>query len=167
MNKVQYFVFALEIILACSIAANVYFYSQYQSVKPSSTGQVAFTKEFGDVLVIGPNYSFSPPITMYRALTIALESDQWNASSLVNMTITISLNYMEFTNSSSQTGEQTISELTAPAQSYADLQVNSTVTYRYVWEIQVNRPSNFVLGYYGFYYVDAQTGILLPTPLIY
>jgi hypothetical protein len=104
---------------------------------------------------------------MYHALKIALESGGWNATSLENMTVTVSLNYMEFTNSSTSSGFQTLYEVTQPAQSYSDVQVNSTTTYRYIWGIEVNENRHITIPPYGLYYVDAQTGDIIPTgPLI-
>ncbi|MGA2680720.1 MAG: hypothetical protein ABSF44_02850 [Candidatus Bathyarchaeia archaeon] len=46
MNKVSYIVITLGIMLVCSVAINVYFYTQNQSIA-ASTAQVAFNKEFG------------------------------------------------------------------------------------------------------------------------
>ena len=68
MNK-TYFVIALEITLACSVALNVFLYAQYQTFKPSND-QVAFNSEYGSVLIVSSNFDFSPPITMYQALRI-------------------------------------------------------------------------------------------------
>jgi hypothetical protein len=162
MNKAAYFVIALEVILACSVALNVYFYTQYESAKPNND-EVAFNKEFGKVLIVSPNYDFSPPITMYHALKIALESGDWNATSIENMTVTVSLDYMEFTNSSTSSGYQTLYEVTQPAQNYSDVQVNSTTTYRYIWSVEVNENQHMTIPPYGLYYVDAQTGDIIPT----
>ncbi|MGA2386682.1 MAG: hypothetical protein ABSG33_09130 [Candidatus Bathyarchaeia archaeon] len=161
MDRTQYFTVALEIILACSVALNVYLYAQYQNAAPSSD-EVAFRNEFANVLVTAPSYDFSPPITMYHALKIALESDGWNATSLQNMTVTVSLEYMQFTNSSDSTGFQIINKVTQPPQSYADVQANSTTTYRYIWDITVNRSQGFFIPPPGLYYVDAQTGDIIP-----
>jgi len=162
MNKASYFVIALEIILACSVALNVYFYAQYESTKPSRDA-LAFKSEFGNVLIVGPNYDFSPPITMYHALKIALESDDWNATSLENMTVAVSLDHMEFTNSSISSSIQTLYEVTQPAQNYSDVQANSTTTYRYIWSIEVNENQHYTIPPYGLYYIDAQTGEIIPT----
>jgi hypothetical protein len=151
----------LAIILACSIETNVYFYTQYQSNAPSN-GETAFKSEFGNVFIVSPNYSFSPPITMYRALKIGLESDQWNATSLMNMTVTVAFDYMEFSNSSTFSGNQFMHEVTQPVKSYADVQVNSTTTYRYIWSISVTPDNGITIPPYGLYYVDAQTGQIIP-----
>ncbi len=162
MNKIRYIVIALAIMLACSVASNVYFFTQIQSGSPSAA-DAGFINEFGNVLIVSPNYSFSPPITMYHALKIALESDSWNATSLEKMVVTVSLQYMEFYNSSSSgIGSQTIYEVTSLPASFSDLQMNSTTTYRYVWEIQVSGTQFFSIPPPGFYLVDAQTGAILP-----
>jgi hypothetical protein len=47
--------------------------------------KIVFNYEYGDVNVTSPNYDFSPPVPIYRALRVAFESDGWNASSLCNM----------------------------------------------------------------------------------
>lgn len=166
MNKSSYFVIALEIILACSVALNVYLYAQYQSAAPNSA-EASFNREFGNPVVVSPSLSFSPPITMYEALGIALKSDDWNATFLQNMTITISLEYMEFTNSSNSTGFQTIKQVIQPQPSYTDEQVNATTTFRYIWDIIINRSQGFFIPPPGLYYVDAQTGKIIPHGILF
>ena len=104
---------------------------------------------------------------MYHALKIALDSDGWNATSLENMTVTVSLDYREFTNTSDSFGWQLISHVTQPAPSYADDQVNSTTTFRYVWDITVNPSQCVSFTPWGFFYVDAQTGAIIPHGPIY
>jgi len=165
MNKTTYFIITLEIILACSVALNVFFYAHYQSVMPS-LAEASFNREFGHPTIVSPNLSFSPPITMYQALKIALESDDWNATSLINETVTISLDYMRFTNSSNGQGFETLWDVTRSVSSYADQRVNSTMTYRYIWDIDVTNNQRF-FGLTGLYYVDAQTGEIVPHPPIY
>ena len=120
-----------------------------------------------NVLIVSPNYNFSPPITMYQALKIALESDSWNATSLENMTVTVSLDYMEFLNSSTGSCSELIHEVTNPAPYYSDMQVNSTTTYRYIWSVEVNRAQGFTYPPFGYYLVDAQTGELVPHEPLY
>ena len=157
---------ALEIILACSIALNVFLYAQYQQAAPN-TAQVDFNREFDNPIVVSPSLTFSPPISMYKALAIALKSDDWNATSLQNMTITISFEYMEFTNSSNSTGFQTIKQVTQPQPSYADEQVNVTTTFRYIWSIVINGNQGFSIPPPGLYYVDAQTGEIIPHGILF
>jgi len=156
---------ALEIILACSIALNVYFYAQVQTPTPTA-GETAFNRQFGTPVVVSPDLTFSPPIPMYKAMTIALNSDGWNASSLQNMTITVSLEYMEFTNTSDSSGFQMLKEVTLPQPSYADDQVNATTTFRYIWDITINRSSQGFIPPW-LYYVDAQTGDIIPHGILY
>ena len=114
--------------------------------------------EFGNVSLQSPNINFSPPVDMYRALTIALESDGWNASSLGNMQVYVDLEYREFL---SNYGSQWLHDVTQPAKDYSPVEINGT-TYRYVWEIEVE-PSNMnVIPPLGFYWVDAATGEIVP-----
>ena len=88
--------------------------------------------EFGNVSFRNPNYNFSPPVSMYHALWIALKSEGWNASSLSGETVVASLQYADF----SQNGGEVLHEVTQPAENYLPVQVNDT-TYRYVWTISV------------------------------
>jgi hypothetical protein len=118
----------------------------------------SFFLEFGNVSVQSPSLNFSPPVDMYRALTIALESDNWNASSLSNMTVGASLEYWEF----SSNGACWLHDVTQPTEDYSPVQVNGT-TYRYIWDIVVE-PSGNIKGIPppGLYWVDAATGEIVP-----
>ena len=105
--------------------------------------------EFGNVSFRNPNYNFSPPVSMYHALLIAL-SDGWNASSLSDRTVIASLQYANF----SQSGWEVLHEVTQPVEDYSPVQVNDT-TYRYVWDL------SFVFlvrrGSFRYYFIDAAT----------
>jgi hypothetical protein len=41
----------------------------------NSTNFILHYDEFGNVSIVGPSYNFSPPISKYQAVRIALESD--------------------------------------------------------------------------------------------
>jgi uncharacterized coiled-coil protein SlyX len=106
--------------------------------------------EFGNVSFQNPNYNFSPPVSMYHALLIALESDGWTASSLDGRTVLALLQYDVF----SKSGFEMLHEVMQPVEDYSPVQVNDT-TYRYVWYISL-----FFKGTRGgfiFYYIDAAT----------
>jgi hypothetical protein len=119
--------------------------------------------EFGSVSIVSRSYDFSPPVSMYDALRIALESDGWNASSLSDKMIRVSLQYIAFMNTS---GLSVISDLTQSAKDYSSVQVNGT-TYRYVWTIYVVQslyvPTGLGPGHlFGIYYVDSASGEIVP-----
>ncbi len=145
---------------------------------------------FGSTPIVGGNYSFSPPVTMYRAVTIGLESDGWNASSLNNMTVHVSLNYYIFyTNvtalyqliskdnitltglpdpnlTGAASGFEIINAVTAPVDNYQP-QIFNGVSCRYIWAIEVEQNSGMCMPPPGYYLVDAATAQLIPTgPLI-
>ena len=153
----------LVTILAISIALNVFLYFQ-NLTQTSITNQelTRFNREFGNVLVSSPAYDFSPPITKINALTIGLESDGWNASSLENMTVPIRLELVEFTNISNSFGFKVIREVKESSQSYAAVQLNNKVTDRFIWAIGVVPTDKIGLHPYAYYLVDAQTGELIP-----
>lgn len=88
--------------------------------------------EFGNVSIVSRSYNFSPPVSMYRALRIALESGGWNASSLINMTVSTSLEYRELWGNFSSGGSVFLRDVTQPAKDNSPVQVNDT-TYRYIW----------------------------------
>jgi len=117
-----------------------------------------FFLEFGNVSLRSPNINFSPPVNMYRALTIALESDEWNASSLSDMQVYVYFSKY-WSNNSSGTYIQPVTE---PPKDYSPIQVNGT-TYRYIWEIEVE-PSGNILAIPppGLYWVDVTTGEIVP-----
>lgn len=109
--------------------------------------------EFGSVSIMSRSYNFSPPISMYDALRIALESGGWNASSLAKMVVRVGLEYMWFNAS----GSWPIHDMTQPAKDYSPVQVNGT-TYRYVWFVNVDQIPFAAYPPPGYYYVDAATG---------
>jgi hypothetical protein len=49
--------------------------------------KAAYHELFGSTPIVGGNYSFSPPIPIYRAVIVGLESDGWTAASLKNMSV--------------------------------------------------------------------------------
>jgi cell division protein FtsB len=123
-----------------------------------------YNNEFGNVSVVSPSHIFSPPVSIYRALRIALESDGWTASSLSNMTVSASLEYREFwsNDSSGGSGSVFLHDVTQPARDYSPVQVNGT-TYRYVWDIVVEESVGVrSIPPPGLYWVDAATGEIVP-----
>jgi hypothetical protein len=121
--------------------------------------------EFGNVSILSRSYDFSPPVSMYAALRTALESDEWNASSLSNKIVWVFLEYVEFIIAPNFFEFSPQYNVTQPAKDYSPVQVNGT-TYRYIWDIIVyNNPIGFGQWYPLFgptYRVDAATGEILP-----
>jgi hypothetical protein len=107
--------------------------------------------EFGNVSFQSPDYDFSPPVSMYGALMIALKSGGWNESRLSNRIVGASIVYVKFDG-----GVEGLYEVTQPVEDYSPVQVNDT-TYRYVWAVYVvNAPGFKTIPV--LYYVDAATG---------
>jgi len=77
----------VEIIVVVFFEFFVSITPMQQSNDPYST---AYYDEFNKTLTLAYNYPFSPPVSMYRALLIALTSGGWNATSLENMEISLS-----------------------------------------------------------------------------
>jgi hypothetical protein len=105
---------------------------------------------------------------MYYALRIALESDGWNESYLINMTVSVFLYYCEITHTPISNGIQWLYEVTQPVEDYSPVEVNntsgnSTTIYRYLWTINVdqNYPPYHTVD---LLLVDAATGEIVPHP---
>jgi hypothetical protein len=157
---------------------------QKQVKDPQNTADFnRFFLEFGNVSVQSPNLNFSPPVSMYRALLIALESGGWTTTSLKNMTINVRLDYCAFYNDFSSpsgwetlgnctfrtnppvTGFDLIYPVTHPPADWSPQQING-ITYRYVWTIIVEYSGSSGIPPPGYYYVDAATAELVPTGIL-
>jgi hypothetical protein len=129
-----------------------------------------YTGEFGSVSVAIPSYNFSPPVSVYHALRIALESDGWNESLLINDTVHVSLDYYEFINHSPMGwGFQWLHAVTQPVEDYSPVEDNETyanltytTVYRYVWAINVIPIYRLFPHGSWLYFVDAATGEIVP-----
>jgi hypothetical protein len=144
----------------------------------------AYYNEFKKTPTTPYNYSFSPPVSIYQALLIALESGGWNAKSLENTTVYVELGYYAFfkdlsTSSGWMTLDNSTFSTNSPVRGFLFLyqvtqqpvewsprQING-ITYRYVWTIivQYSPPRPFPPTPPGYYNVDAATSELLPTPI--
>jgi hypothetical protein len=161
------------VVLVAGLIATIAFYTfEISSLQKqvndlqNTTDYYPYHDEFGSVSLLSPGINFSPPVSMYRALTIALESDRWNASSLNNMEVRESLEYWEFSINSSSSGERRLHSVTQPAEDYSPVQVNGT-TYRYIWDISVEPKVGWKsIPPLGLYWVDAATGEILSRGLI-
>ena len=178
MNK-RIAVFVLVAALFVSVFLNVALYYQNYSGNQQQKDFTAYYNEFGNVSLQSISYNFSPPISMYRALKIALESDGWNTTSLENMTVRVSLDYFKFTNDSTITknlydnttlgpssGSEFLYSVTQPVKDYSAVTVNNatySTTYRYIWDIVVKQNTGVTLPPPGLYWVDAATAEIIPT----
>ena len=141
-----------------------------------------FYEEYGDVSIQSRSYNFSPPVSMYHALRIALESDSWTNTSLRDVTVRVSLDYCVFWHNNTITkspydnttigpgsGFEVLHEVTQPVDDYSPVQVNET-TYRYIWAfvvIETDHPNLVTIPPLGLYWVDAATGELISPGVMY
>lgn len=151
-------VIALAVLLSVSLCLNAILYYQSHIIGSTKDDFVLYYLEFRKIPVQNRNYSlFSPPISMYHALRIALENGGWNATSLENMTVYVSLHYDSFYKNSSFSEFEVIREVTEPVSDYSPVQINAT-TYRYVWTIIVEHSGGTCsIPPPGYYLVDAAT----------
>ena len=184
--------------IACIITVVVIFFQfivfkTYDPFQTAPTSHVlqprdyfrAYNNEFNKTPTTLYNYSFSPPVSMYQALFIALESGGWTAESIKNMTIYVELDYYAFYENLSTpsgwmalgnatfrtnppaTGSVWLYHVTQPPVDWSPQQIDN-ITYRNVWTIIVEYSTPILsIPPAGYYYVDAATAELVPTgPLL-
>src|ERR1017187_5072957 len=88
----------LMALLIASTAMAVYEYNQASVFQNEFTRSnsvnlqaMAYYSEFGLIPNTNVNSSFTPPVSMYRALQIGLETDGWNKTSLNGLTVGVFL----------------------------------------------------------------------------
>src|SRR5208337_1257043 len=160
---------AVILATVCVMIIVVVFFEFFVFITPTQLSNSAYSTiyydEFNKTPTPAYEYSFSPPVSMYHALLIALESGGWDAASLQNMTIEVELDYCAFFNSSNETGFERLSPVTHSVPDWSPTQVNDT-TYRYVWTIVAQYSRGMSIPPPGYYYVDAATAELVPTGIL-
>ena len=97
MQKSNPRIFGVACILVAVVAvSSIVGFSSFIGASSEKSPEAIYHRLYGSTPIVGGNYSFSPPISLYRALNLALASDGWNQSSLTNMTIYASLDYEVF-----------------------------------------------------------------------
>ncbi len=132
---------------------------------------MAYYSEFGLIPATNVNSSFTPPVSMYRALQIALEADGWNKTSLNGMTVgAYFLSWQTVTDYNVYKPNLpiaiSINPPTTPPKDYSDV-YGQGVIYSYVWEITVNNASHLTHPPIGFSVIDVSTGQILPNPPLF
>jgi len=154
---------AVVLVTICVMIIIVVFFEFFVFRTSTEDYFATYYNEFNKTPTTLYNYSFSPPVSMYRALLIALKSGGWSARSLKNMTIEVELNYDAFATNSSNSSLRSIHPVTQSVADWSPQQINGT-TYRYIWTIIVEGPGSFrSIPPAGYYYVDAATAELVPT----
>lgn len=165
----------------------------YVNSTASRNYEATYHNLYGSTPVAGGNYSFSPPISKYHAIDIALASDGWNQSSLQNMTVYAKLQKMLFftngsallqyaekenvtlmvlpnpnlPNLSDMSGIENLGEVTAPVDNYKP-QYNGQVIIRYIWNIVVTQSDGGIcIPPPGLCYVDASSGEIVPHGMLF
>lgn len=175
-------------LIAVVVVASLFAYFSFSGLaSENASPESTYHRLFGSASIVGGNYSFSPPVSKYRAVDIALESGGWGKSSLENMMVHATLSYEIFyTNASAMyqfvakenltltvypnpdlymtgTGTEIIREVTAPVDDYQP-QILNGLTCRYIWTVAVQDSSGGIsMPPPGYYLVDAATAELVPT----
>jgi hypothetical protein len=166
MNKTLLTI-ALVAVLVFSVFLNAYLYIQNQNELQASrhAGQEAnFYDEFGVVPASNFAYPFSPPVSMYRALQIGLESEGWNKTSLIGMVVSADFVYAFIITGALADGTVINRRVTTPPANYSSVVLPLAGVEEYAWEVTVNNATNPSNPPLALSLVDAQTGSLLPKP---
>jgi DNA-binding HxlR family transcriptional regulator len=157
----------LTVLLIASTAIAFYEYNQavmfQEKFNTLNLEATAYYDEFGLIPFTNVNSSFAPPISMYRALQIALQTDGWNKTSLNGMVVGAYLMHGYLNTTSSIPDICLDGPVTTPPNSY-NVIYDTNAVYRYIWEITVNNASRPTRPPIGFSLIDASTGQVLPNP---
>jgi hypothetical protein len=105
---------------------------------------------------------FSPPVSKFQAILMALEHGGWNSSNLRGLVVTASLDYMRFWATKMGSGFEVLHEVKNPVSDYSPV-VEGDITYRYVWYVIVAQAGPWrTIPPPGSYFVDAATGEIVP-----
>jgi DNA-binding HxlR family transcriptional regulator len=162
----------LVALLIASSAIALYEYNQTTVLQEefnqlNGKDAAAYFNEFGVIPTTNVNSSFSPPISMYQALLIALENEGWNKTSLTGMAVGAYLmNGETETNTTSYFNTGVTGPVTNPPSNYSDVYGNGVI-YMYIWEIIVNNATERINPPLGFSLIDASTGEILHNPPLY
>jgi hypothetical protein len=111
------------------------------------------------VLTANTNSSYTPPISMYKALQIAIEADGRNKTLLNGMNIDARLTTIQTATNGTFSS---VSPLTNIPIDYSDVYGNGII-YQYAWEITISNASRPTYMR-SFTFIDASTGQILPNP---
>ena len=158
--------FLLITLLIASSAISVYEYNQamiiqekFYRVNSLDLEAMAYYSEFGVIPTTNTNSSYSPPISIYKALQIALEAEGLNKTLINGMNVDASLTTIQTATNGTYCS---MIPLTNIPTDYSDVHGNDII-YQYAWEITVSnasRPSYMR----DFIFIDASTGQILPNP---
>ena len=168
--------FLLIALLIASVAVAVYEYNQTVNLQKETNflasanpQAAAYYNEFGVIPSSIVNASFTPPVSMYRALQIGLEHQGWDKASLRGKLVGADLVHLEMLTNTSGVYPPFglvagLDLVTSPPENYSNTYGNGVV-YGYAWEITVEKASRIPgVPPLGFSLVDATTGQILPNP---
>lgn len=156
----------LMALLFASSAIAVYEYSQiatlqsnFNRVNSLNLEAMAYYNEFGVIPTTNVNSSYNPPISMYKALQVALEDRGLNRTLINGMNVDASLTTIQTATNGTYCS---MIPLTNIPTDYSDVHGNDII-YKYAWEITVSNASrpNYLRD---FIFIDASTGQILPNP---
>lgn len=135
--------FLLMTLLIASSAVAIYEYNQvtvfqnkFNIANSIAIDALTYYSEFGVIPSTNINSSYTPPVSMYRALQLALEKAGFNKTSVNGMIIDARLNLFQTTTNGTLISN---SPLTSIPSDYSVV-VQNGIMYRYVWVISIENP---------------------------
>jgi len=145
----------LSALLIVSTAFAFYEYTQTlalhrenERLKAIDVEAMAYYEEFGVIPNINVDSSFSPPVSVYRALQLGLRAGGWNKTSLHGMRAEAYLRTLkQVTDPDVYNFTEPIlvdiSPITVPPSDYSPV-YGEGVVYKYVWQIVVTESSGYI-----------------------
>ncbi len=135
--------FLLAILLIASSVVAVYEYHQatvfqnkFNMANSIAIDAMTYYSEFGVIPTTTTNSSYTPPVSMYRALQLALEGFGFNKTSVSGMIIDARLNLFQTTTNGTLIGNTALTNIPSD---YSVI-VENGIMYRYVWVITIENP---------------------------
>jgi DNA-binding HxlR family transcriptional regulator len=170
--------FMLIALLIASSAIALFEYNQTTSIQKefdqvNGKDAAAYYSRFGVIPITDTNSSFRPPVSMYQALIIGLEADDWNKTSLEDMTVYINLMPWSIVTNDTVHSESlpinvnpSTGDLTNPPENYSHVAGNGVI-YIYVWQIDMQKSGTLSMPPMDFILIDAATGQIVQNPPLY
>jgi hypothetical protein len=175
--------FLLVALLVVSSTIALYEYTQARSlyneteflkgINPEAT---LYYDQFGSITPITfTNASFSPPISMYKALLMGLDADGWNKTSLKGFNIYVNLvpwetpaNYTDtVVNGAPPFNDSQIAVIMNSQPANYSAVYSNGIIYRYIWQIDLMKSNTIGFQLWDVIAVDASTGQILDHFIVY
>ena len=165
-----------SIIALYEFTQTVSLYNETKFLKGINPEATLYYYKFGSITPITfTNASFSPPISMYKALLMGLDDVGWNKTSLKGFDIYVNLVPWETSANYTDTivggappfnDSQIARIMNSPPANYSAVYSNGII-YRYIWQIDLMKSAPIGSQLWDVIAVDASTGQILDHTIVY